>query len=229
MALPSRHSRRPVQRPDRGPPGSAAAGIAYNVKPTSTVLQISYARTLETPFNENLVLSSEGCTNDVLAPLLLCTPGVPGNMQPGFRNEFHAGFSRPSESTSSSAASTSGSTRTTPSTSACSATRRLPSLSTGTTRRFRALPCARTCPTIHNFSALRRHVFGRRALLPAAERRAPERLSARAAIPSASTTTRSSTRRPTCNIRFRAARARGSASTGAMTAARSPDRRPAMG
>ncbi len=35
-------------------------GVAYNIKSTSTVLRISYARTLETPFNENLVLSSIG-------------------------------------------------------------------------------------------------------------------------------------------------------------------------
>ena len=67
-------------------------GIAYSVKPSSTVLRISYARTLESPFNENLVLSSSGCTNAVLAPLLLCSPGVSGTLQPGFRNEFHAGF-----------------------------------------------------------------------------------------------------------------------------------------
>jgi hypothetical protein len=67
-------------------------GIAYSVKPTNTVLRISYARTLETPFNENLVLSSQGCSNAVLAPLLLCTPGVSGTLQPGFRNEFHAGL-----------------------------------------------------------------------------------------------------------------------------------------
>jgi hypothetical protein len=67
-------------------------GIAYSVKPTSTVVRVSYARTLETPFNENLVLSSSGCTNPVLAPLLLCSPGVSGILQPGFRNEFHAGF-----------------------------------------------------------------------------------------------------------------------------------------
>ena len=32
--------------------------VAYSVKPTNTVLRVSYARTLETPFNENLVLSS---------------------------------------------------------------------------------------------------------------------------------------------------------------------------
>jgi hypothetical protein len=67
-------------------------GIAYNIKPTTSVLRISYARTLETPFNENLVLSSTGCSNPVLAPLLLCTSGVSGTLQPGFRNEFHAGL-----------------------------------------------------------------------------------------------------------------------------------------
>ncbi|WP_353062722.1 TonB-dependent receptor [Tunturiibacter psychrotolerans] len=67
-------------------------GIAYSVKQTNTVLRLSYARTLETPFNENLVLSSEGCGNEVLSPLLLCTPGVSGNLQPGYRNEFHAGL-----------------------------------------------------------------------------------------------------------------------------------------
>ena len=67
-------------------------GIAYNIKPSATVLRVSYARTLETPFNENLVLSSEGCSNAVLAPLLACTPGVSGTLQPGYRNEFHAGF-----------------------------------------------------------------------------------------------------------------------------------------
>jgi len=67
-------------------------GIAYNVKPSSTVLRVSYARTLESPFNENLVLSSQGCSSAVLAPLLACSPGVSGTLQPGFRNEFHAGF-----------------------------------------------------------------------------------------------------------------------------------------
>jgi hypothetical protein len=67
-------------------------GIAYNIKPSSTVLRVSYARTLETPFNENLVLSSNGCLNAVLSPLLNCTTGVSGTLDPGYRNEFHAGF-----------------------------------------------------------------------------------------------------------------------------------------
>ena len=65
-------------------------GIAYNIKPSTTVLSGSYARTLETPFNENLVLSSTGCSNAVLAPLLNCTAGVSGTLESGFRNEFHA-------------------------------------------------------------------------------------------------------------------------------------------
>jgi len=65
-------------------------GVAYNVKPSKSVLSLSYARTLETPFNENLVLSSEGCGNAVLAPLLNCSSGVATSMAPGYRNEFHA-------------------------------------------------------------------------------------------------------------------------------------------
>jgi hypothetical protein len=67
-------------------------GISYTVKRTGTVLRTSYARTLESPFNENLVLSSQGCENAVLSPLLNCSPGVSGTLQPGFRNEFHAGL-----------------------------------------------------------------------------------------------------------------------------------------
>ncbi|WP_348264242.1 TonB-dependent receptor [Telmatobacter sp. DSM 110680] len=67
-------------------------GVAYNIKPSATVLRVSYARTLETPFNENLVLSSNGCSNIVLAPLLNCSSGVSTTEQPGFRNEFHAGL-----------------------------------------------------------------------------------------------------------------------------------------
>src|SRR6201998_3877545 len=64
-------------------------GVAYNIKKTNTVLRVSYARLLETPFNENLVLSSTGCSNAVLNPLLAC---VPAAFSPGWRNEFHAGL-----------------------------------------------------------------------------------------------------------------------------------------
>jgi hypothetical protein len=67
-------------------------GAAYNIKRTNTVLRVSYARTMESPFNENLVLSSLGCGNAVLNPLLGCTvPGITP-FSPGWRNEFHAGI-----------------------------------------------------------------------------------------------------------------------------------------
>jgi len=67
-------------------------GVAYNIKRTNTVLRVSYARVLETPFNENLVLSSIGCGNDVLNPLLGCTVAGTTPFAPGWRNEFHAGI-----------------------------------------------------------------------------------------------------------------------------------------
>jgi hypothetical protein len=67
-------------------------GIAYNIKKTNTVLRVSYARLLETPFNENLVLSSTGCANPVLNPLLVCASNVATPFSPGWRNEFHAGL-----------------------------------------------------------------------------------------------------------------------------------------
>jgi hypothetical protein len=70
-------------------------GISYNVKKTGTVFRVSYARTLESPFNENLILSSIGCSNAVLNPLLACSPSLEGlanPLSPGFRNEFHAGL-----------------------------------------------------------------------------------------------------------------------------------------
>jgi hypothetical protein len=67
-------------------------GIAYNIKRTNTVLRVSYARTMESPFNENLVLSSIGCDNAVLNPLLSCSAPVSNPLSPGWRNEFHAGI-----------------------------------------------------------------------------------------------------------------------------------------
>ncbi len=67
-------------------------GVAYHIKPSNTVLRVSYARVLETPFNENLVLSSVGCANPVLNPLLACTSTNLTPLTPGWRNEFHAGI-----------------------------------------------------------------------------------------------------------------------------------------
>ncbi|HXP80160.1 MAG TPA: TonB-dependent receptor [Verrucomicrobiae bacterium] len=79
-------------------------GIAYNIKPTNTVLKVSYARTMESPFNENLVIASTGCSFSgananypviaelVPLPSTVCGQGNDGPITPGFRNEFHAGI-----------------------------------------------------------------------------------------------------------------------------------------
>jgi hypothetical protein len=68
-------------------------GVAYNIKKSNTVLRASYARILETPFNENLVVSSTGCASAVIAALIdpsgQCLSAPPS---PGFRNEFHTGL-----------------------------------------------------------------------------------------------------------------------------------------
>jgi Carboxypeptidase regulatory-like domain/TonB-dependent Receptor Plug Domain len=69
-------------------------GFAYKISPSNTVLRVSYARTQETPFNENLIIGSTGCQIPVIADLVP-PPGVPceaGPITPGWRNEFHAGL-----------------------------------------------------------------------------------------------------------------------------------------
>jgi len=69
-------------------------GVAYNIKRTSTVLRLSYARTMETPFNENIVIANTGCSIPVIA-VLVPPPNIPcasGFIRPGWRNEFHAGL-----------------------------------------------------------------------------------------------------------------------------------------
>jgi outer membrane receptor for Fe3+-dicitrate len=66
-------------------------GFAYNVKKTSTVLRAAYSRTFETPFNENLLLSSaSGLTNGVAEAVLgvNSTPAI----QPGHRHQYNVGF-----------------------------------------------------------------------------------------------------------------------------------------
>ena len=64
-------------------------GIAYNIKQTGTVLRMAYARTFETPFNENLLLSSATGVGG-LAQNVFGSTSVP--IDPGFRNQFNTGF-----------------------------------------------------------------------------------------------------------------------------------------
>jgi hypothetical protein len=65
------------------------AGIAYNIKKTGTVLRVAYARTFETPFNENLLLSNAtgvgGFAQNVFGANSVA-------IQPGQRNQFNTGL-----------------------------------------------------------------------------------------------------------------------------------------
>jgi hypothetical protein len=64
-------------------------GVSYNVKKTGTVLRAAYARTFETPFNENLLLSSATGVGG-LAQNVFGSTAVP--ISPGFRNQFNTGL-----------------------------------------------------------------------------------------------------------------------------------------
>ncbi|MBV8830945.1 MAG: hypothetical protein JO108_17120, partial [Acidobacteriaceae bacterium] len=81
------------------------AGLSYNIKKTGTVLRVSYARTMESPFNENLIITSTGCNTPQVAAVMQLAQGFPCGiispsgailplqpLRPGFRNEFHAGL-----------------------------------------------------------------------------------------------------------------------------------------
>ena len=63
--------------------------ISYLVPKTNTVLRAAYARTFETPFNENLILSS-GTGAGGLAQNVFGSQSTP--IEPGFRNQFNTGF-----------------------------------------------------------------------------------------------------------------------------------------
>ncbi|MBZ5703069.1 MAG: TonB-dependent receptor [Acidobacteriia bacterium] len=66
-------------------------GVAYNVKKTKTVLRASYARVMETPFNENLILASQGASNPVITDVI-GGQSLPAPIRSGQRNQFNAGF-----------------------------------------------------------------------------------------------------------------------------------------
>jgi hypothetical protein len=70
-------------------------GAAYKIKYTNTVLKLSYAHTMETPFNENLIVASLGCNTPVVADLFLATTNTVCTGSPvtvGLRNEYHVGL-----------------------------------------------------------------------------------------------------------------------------------------
>ncbi len=65
-------------------------GISYLLKNTGTVLRGSYSRTMETPYNENLVLSSTTGAGGLASNVF----GAYGSaaLRPGHRNQFNLGF-----------------------------------------------------------------------------------------------------------------------------------------
>ncbi len=65
-------------------------GIAYHIKPTGTVLRIGYSHTFETPYNENLILSSSTGSGGLAENALGAFGASP--LQPGRRDQYNAGF-----------------------------------------------------------------------------------------------------------------------------------------
>jgi len=69
--------------------GEPRVGLSYLVKSSGTVLRSGYARTMETPYNENLLLSSETGTSG-LVDVFGANASSP--LRPGRRNQFNTGF-----------------------------------------------------------------------------------------------------------------------------------------
>jgi hypothetical protein len=66
------------------------AGLSYLIKPTGTVLRVAYSRTMETPYNENLLLSSATGVGGLATNVFGAFGATP--LQPGHRNQYNAGF-----------------------------------------------------------------------------------------------------------------------------------------
>jgi hypothetical protein len=66
-------------------------GVSYLIPSINTVLRASYARTFETPFNENLILSS-GTGSGGLAQNIFGSVSTP--IRPGRRNQFDTGLEK---------------------------------------------------------------------------------------------------------------------------------------
>jgi Carboxypeptidase regulatory-like domain/TonB-dependent Receptor Plug Domain len=65
-------------------------GIAYIINSTGTVLRAAYSRTFETPFNENLLLSSSAGVGGLAQNAFGAKGIIP--LEPGNRNQFNGGF-----------------------------------------------------------------------------------------------------------------------------------------
>jgi hypothetical protein len=66
------------------------AGLAYRVPSSNTVFRAGYARTMETPYNENLLISSAAGAGGLASHVFNPTNAAP--LRPGSRNQFNVGF-----------------------------------------------------------------------------------------------------------------------------------------
>jgi hypothetical protein len=65
-------------------------GLSYLIKPTGTVLRIAYSHTLETPYNENLLLSSNTGQGGLATNVFGAVASQP--LTAGTRNQYNAGL-----------------------------------------------------------------------------------------------------------------------------------------
>jgi hypothetical protein len=66
------------------------AGLSYRIARSDTVIRAAYSRTFETPFNENLLLSSATGSGGLAENIFGAEGSVP--IAPGMRNQFNAGL-----------------------------------------------------------------------------------------------------------------------------------------
>ncbi|MGH9765160.1 MAG: TonB-dependent receptor, partial [Blastocatellia bacterium] len=67
-------------------------GASYLIKKTNTVLRGSYSRTFETPYNENLILSSATGAGGLATNGVIDSSTSNQPLRPGRRNQYNAGF-----------------------------------------------------------------------------------------------------------------------------------------
>ena len=65
-------------------------GVSYHIKSTGTVLRGAFSRTMETPYNENLLLSSATGAGGLATDVFGAFESTP--IPPGHRNQFNAGL-----------------------------------------------------------------------------------------------------------------------------------------
>jgi len=74
----------------RGNATEPRLGVSYLIKPSSTVLRISYSKFYETPYNENLLVSSITGAGGLAANVFGAFGSSP--LRPGTRDQYNAGF-----------------------------------------------------------------------------------------------------------------------------------------